>query len=92
LKGAALAAIRWYKRTISPTLPAGCRYQPTCSEYTYEAIEVHGLVKGIAMGIWRLARCNPFSKGGLDPVPMGSARKQESIGTREQLNTKQGNS
>ena len=69
MRGAALAAIRWYKRNISPSLPAGCRYQPTCSEYTAEAIEVHGVVKGIGMGVWRLARCNPFSKSGLDPVP-----------------------
>jgi putative membrane protein insertion efficiency factor len=78
VKGVALAMIRWYKRSISPSLPAACRYQPTCSEYTYEAIEAHGLVKGIAMGVWRLARCNPFSKGGLDPVP---ERKPANVGT-----------
>jgi putative membrane protein insertion efficiency factor len=69
LKGAALAAVRFYKRNISPSLPPGCRYQPTCSEYTYEAIERHGVLRGIALGAWRLARCNPFAKGGVDPVP-----------------------
>jgi putative membrane protein insertion efficiency factor len=69
VKGLALAMIRWYKRSLSPSLPAACRYQPTCSEYMYEAIEVHGLVRGIAMGTWRLARCNPFSRGGIDRVP-----------------------
>lgn len=69
MKGLAMAMIRWYKRSVSPGLPAACRYQPTCSEYMYEAIEVHGLVRGIAMGTWRLARCNPFSNGGIDRVP-----------------------
>lgn len=72
MKGAALAALRFYKRNVSPALPAGCRYQPTCSEYTYEAIERHGVVKGIILGSWRLLRCNPFSKGGIDPVPDSS--------------------
>jgi putative membrane protein insertion efficiency factor len=76
VKGAALAAIRFYKRNISPSLPAGCRYQPTCSEYAAEAIEVHGLVKGIGMGVWRLARCHPWSRGGLDPVPEKRAKLQ----------------
>lgn len=69
MKQAALAAIRFYKRNISPALPPGCRYQPTCSEYTYEAIERYGIIRGIFLGAWRLLRCNPFSKGGLDPVP-----------------------
>jgi putative membrane protein insertion efficiency factor len=69
IKSGALAMLRFYKRNISPSLPPGCRFQPTCSEYTYEAIETHGVVKGIAMGSWRLLRCNPFTKGGLDPVP-----------------------
>lgn len=46
-----------------------CRYTPTCSEYTAQAIEKYGVVKGIAMGAWRIMRCNPFTKGGSDPVP-----------------------
>jgi hypothetical protein len=69
MKGAALSMIRFYKRNISPTLPAACRYQPTCSEYGHEAIERYGVLRGIPMTAWRLVRCNPFSKGGLDPVP-----------------------
>jgi putative membrane protein insertion efficiency factor len=69
VKRFALAALRFYKRNISPSLPPGCRYQPTCSEYTYEAIERFGVIKGIGLGVWRLARCHPFSKGGIDPVP-----------------------
>jgi putative membrane protein insertion efficiency factor len=72
LKAPALACLRFYKKQISPMLPPGCRYQPTCSEYTYEAIERHGVIKGIGLGMWRLVRCNPFSKGGLDPVPDGN--------------------
>ena len=69
IKRGALALLRFYKGSISPGLPPACRYQPTCSEYSAEAIEVHGVVKGIGMTVWRLARCNPWSKGGLDPVP-----------------------
>jgi len=69
MKAGALALIRFYKRNVSPSLPPACRYQPTCSEYGHEAIEKHGLLKGIPMTMWRLLRCNPFSKGGLDPVP-----------------------
>lgn len=77
MKGPALAAIRFYKRNISPSLPAGCRYQPTCSEYAHEAIERHGVIKGIGLGIWRLARCNPWSRGGLDPVPDGKKAREQ---------------
>jgi putative membrane protein insertion efficiency factor len=69
IKSAALGSIRFYKRFLSPLLPPGCRYQPTCSEYGYEAIERHGVIKGIGLTAWRLLRCNPFAKGGLDPVP-----------------------
>jgi putative membrane protein insertion efficiency factor len=65
----ALGTIRLYKRFISPVLPPGCRFQPTCSEFGYEAIERHGVIKGIALTAWRLLRCNPFNRGGYDPVP-----------------------
>jgi putative membrane protein insertion efficiency factor len=69
VKSAALGAIRFYQRAISPGLPAGCRFQPTCSHYGYDAIKRHGVLKGIALTAWRLARCNPFNSGGYDPVP-----------------------
>ena len=85
MKRAALAAIRWYKRSISPGLPAGCRYQPTCSEYAYEAIERFGVVRGIALGVWRLARCNPLSRGGIDRVP-GSEAERANMQTGKQAN------
>lgn len=61
--------IRFYQRRISPLLPASCRYYPTCSSYAIEAIRIHGALKGTALALWRILRCNPFSKGGVDPVP-----------------------
>lgn len=62
--------IRGYQRTISKALPPDtCRFYPTCSHYGYEAIEKYGVLKGGAMATWRVMRCNPWSKGGFDPVP-----------------------
>jgi putative membrane protein insertion efficiency factor len=72
-----LKMIRFYQRTISPDhgllgkilFPFGaCRFKPTCSEYTYQAIIKYGLIKGALKGSWRILRCNPFSRGGDDPV------------------------
>ena len=64
----ALAFIRWWQKYISPIYGDVCRFKPTCSHYTYEAIEKYGLLKGSCMGFWRICRCNPFNKGGYDPV------------------------
>jgi hypothetical protein len=64
-----LALIRGYKRFLSPLLPPACRFLPTCSDYAVEAIQRHGLMRGSAMGLSRLARCHPFHRGGYDPVP-----------------------
>ena len=61
--------LRGYKRLISPFLPSACRYYPTCSEYMREAIEIHGPVRGVWLGLKRLGRCHPFHEGGFDPVP-----------------------
>jgi putative membrane protein insertion efficiency factor len=66
----ALFLIRIYQRAISPALPASCRFYPTCSHYTYEAIARLGLWRGGWLGLKRLCRCNPFHKGGYDPVPL----------------------
>jgi len=60
--------LKIYKAAISPWLPPSCRFVPTCSEYTREAIERHGVLRGCAMGLWRLLRCQPFCPGGYDPV------------------------
>lgn len=65
-----LALIRLYQKFISPTLPADtCRYYPTCSHYGYQSIYKYGVLKGGWMACTRVLRCNPFSKGGYDPVP-----------------------
>ena len=65
---AGMALIKGYKRFVSPMLPPSCRFTPSCSLYTLQAIEKYGLPKGILMGTWRILRCHPFSKGGFDPV------------------------
>ena len=62
-------AIRAYQRFLSPLLPPSCRFHPTCSEYTRQAIVRHGVIKGMALGIVRLLKCHPFHPGGFDPVP-----------------------
>ena len=63
------AMIRFYQKCISPMLGKNCCFYPTCSAYMYTAIEVHGALKGFWLGIKRLLRCHPFSRGGYDPVP-----------------------
>lgn len=69
MKQIALDLIKLYQATISEVTPHSCCFQPTCSHYTCEAIRRYGLVRGSWLAIKRLARCNPFSKGGYDPVP-----------------------
>ena len=69
MKSLLLSIIRFYRKHISPHLPAMCRYYPTCSCYAVEAIETHGAFKGFLLALWRVLRCNPLSKGGYDPVP-----------------------
>ena len=61
--------IRFYRKNISPNKPPSCKFTPTCSQYGLEAIERFGAFKGGFMTLWRILRCNPFSKGGYDPVP-----------------------
>ena len=63
-----LAPIRLYQRLISPALPARCKYHPTCSEYAAQAISSYGIFRGLVLAAWRLLRCNPWSRGGFDPV------------------------
>ena len=64
----ALAVIRFYRRWISPLLAPRCRFEPTCSAYAYEAIIRHGLLRGVALTMWRLLKCQPFHRGGFDPL------------------------
>jgi hypothetical protein len=69
VKRAVLAVLRFYKRWVSPALPPSCRFTPTCSEYSYQAVEKYGVLRGGWMGIRRLARCHPWHPGGYDPIP-----------------------
>ncbi len=64
-----LTLVRGYQRFISPMKPPSCRFSPTCSQYSYEAIEKYGAIKGLWMSIKRVGRCHPFNPGGYDPVP-----------------------
>jgi putative membrane protein insertion efficiency factor len=61
--------IRIYQKVLSPLKPATCRFHPTCSHYAAEALTTHGPLKGLVLGTWRILRCQPFSREGLDPVP-----------------------
>jgi len=65
-----IALILFYQKGISPFLGAHCRYQPTCSQYTKEAIQRYGVAKGAWIGFKRICRCHPFHPGGYDPVPI----------------------
>ena len=67
-KAVGITLVRGYRRFLSPMLPPSCRFTPSCSLYTLQAVEKYGLLKGILMGTWRILRCHPFSKGGFDPV------------------------
>ena len=67
--GVLIFFIRIYQKLIAPLLPDCCRFEPTCSHYAVEALRTHGFWKGSFLTVWRLMRCQPFCKGGLDPVP-----------------------
>ncbi len=69
MKYIGMGLIRLYQRTLSRVLPPSCRFYPSCSQYSYEAIRKYGLLKGSWLGFRRILRCNPFNPGGYDPVP-----------------------
>jgi putative membrane protein insertion efficiency factor len=68
MRALTIGVLRIYKRWISPLLPSACRFHPTCSEYMIQAVETHGVARGVWMGLRRLAKCHPFHEGGFDPV------------------------
>lgn len=68
MKKIIISLIKFYRKNISPMSSPKCKYIPTCSQYALEAVEKYGTVKGVMMTCWRILRCNPFSKGGFDPV------------------------
>jgi putative membrane protein insertion efficiency factor len=65
----AIGAIRGYRFVLAGSLGGQCRFSPSCSHYAEDAIRSHGLFRGLALGTWRILRCNPFGAGGIDPVP-----------------------
>jgi uncharacterized protein len=69
LKKIFILPIRIYQYMISPLIPGACRYTPTCSEYSAEAIKKHGVIKGIILGIKRIGKCHPWGGSGYDPIP-----------------------
>lgn len=69
MKKLVLLLIRFYQKMISPLTPPSCRFYPTCSHYGVEAVETHGVIKGLWLTIVRISKCHPFHEGGFDPVP-----------------------
>jgi len=69
MKRILIALVSFYRKHISPSSVPKCRYIPTCSAYALEALEKYGALKGGALSVWRVLRCNPFGKSGYDPVP-----------------------
>jgi putative membrane protein insertion efficiency factor len=68
LREVLLGPLHLYRRLISPALGPHCRYHPTCSEYAVEAVRSYGAARGVVLAAWRVLRCNPWSRGGFDPV------------------------
>jgi putative membrane protein insertion efficiency factor len=66
-----LTLIGGYRRFVSPLMPARCRFAPSCSAYAFEAVQEHGALRGSWLAVRRVGRCNPFHRGGFDPVPPG---------------------
>ncbi len=75
--GIMILFVQFYRKFISPLKPACCRFEPTCSQYSILAFQKHGLFKGLFLTIWRILRCQPFSKGGFDPVPPKLGKKKK---------------
>lgn len=69
MKTVAMALIRLYQNTVSRVLPSTCRFYPSCSQYTFEAMAKYGFLRGGWLGVKRIARCHPFNPGGFDPIP-----------------------
>ncbi len=69
ISGLLILLVKFYQLSISPLLPNSCRYTPSCSQYAIQALKVHGVIKGLILGIYRIGRCNPWGGHGFDPVP-----------------------
>lgn len=80
---ALICLVRAYQVTLSPLFGDCCRFHPSCSVYMVEALQVHGAVKGLLLGLWRLTRCHPFGAHGYDPVPPKGHWKNDFADKRE---------
>lgn len=78
-----IALVKLYQKTISPLKPPCCRFTPTCSAYAIEAFQKRGFFAGLILSVWRVLRCNPFAKGGYDPVPERGFRSYAKTNGRE---------
>ncbi|MBQ8915371.1 MAG: membrane protein insertion efficiency factor YidD [Clostridia bacterium] len=83
LKRIFLLPVKFYRKYISPLFPPCCRFQPTCSQYCLDAVEEWGIIRGSALTLWRILRCNPWSKGGYDPVPENKKRNHKNNNERQ---------
>lgn len=81
-RAALIGLIRVYRATLSGWLGGQCRFYPSCSHYAEEAIRTHGAIRGSALGAWRIARCGPFTKGGVDRVPAVRGRGHDDAAVR----------
>ncbi|HOQ14561.1 MAG TPA: membrane protein insertion efficiency factor YidD [Bacillota bacterium] len=91
MKKVTVCLIRFYQRYISPLKSRpSCRFVPTCSEYAIEAIEKRGFFIGTLLAIWRILRCNPFCKGGIDPVPEKKSKRSDKPDTPNDDKSSQG--
>ena len=77
VRQALIALVRGYQVCLSPMMGGACRFEPSCSNYMIEALKVHGPVKGLLLGFWRVLRCHPFGAKGYDPVPPEGKWKNE---------------
>ncbi|MEG1873867.1 MAG: membrane protein insertion efficiency factor YidD [Ruthenibacterium sp.] len=77
IKKCVLRFLRFYQKFVSPAYRSCCRFTPTCSVYAYQAVEEWGVIRGIALAIWRVLRCNPCCRAGDDPVPIRQRKEKE---------------
>ena len=80
-----VCGVRFYQRVLRGFMGSGhCRFSPTCSAYMIEALQVHGPIRGLGLGLWRILRCNPFCRGGYDPVPPRRSKRMRKQSEHEQ--------
>ncbi|MBE6673817.1 MAG: membrane protein insertion efficiency factor YidD [Ruminococcaceae bacterium] len=89
MKTILIVFIKFYHAAISPFLPKACRFTPTCSQYAIEAIKKFGAIRGTLLSAYRILRCNPFCRGGYDPVPERFTFKRQSYEEKEEQTEEQ---